>query len=141
MDRERTQGHATQLAKLFAGFPSGQHSKANPDIAAAYLTAIEIHSVRAVALAVSRFLRGDVPNHNKAFLPSAPQLAEQCHVQEAVVRREENPRRAIASKQPPRHELTDRERRAMQRKLELLGKQLATGLTANWSQAPSKEPS
>ena len=64
------------ILKLMRGFPSSQSSISEGTIAA-YMEALEKYPVEAIGQAVNRYLSGDVPGQNRAFLPTAAELASQ----------------------------------------------------------------
>lgn len=59
---------------LFSAFPTAQRSDEHL-AAQTYLAVLEPYRLEAVARSVQQFITGKVPNHNRAFAPSAAELA------------------------------------------------------------------
>jgi hypothetical protein len=73
------------IAMLLAAFSSKRDS--SPESGArAYLMAVDDFSNDAIRAAVSRFVKGTIPNRNHAFVPSAPELAIECRLQTMALR-------------------------------------------------------
>ncbi len=82
---------------LFGAYPSMQ--SARPETLDAYMVATDDFLSEALARACTRFIRGEVPDHSNAFMPTGPELAAQCRVFDGVLRSIE------ASKEAPRYKL------------------------------------
>ena len=84
MGNERTTVEALIL-NMMRGFPSSQGS-VTEGVLASYVSACEGMSTEAVHHACRRFLIGDVPGHNNAFMPTAAELSEQVKIFDGVLR-------------------------------------------------------
>lgn len=82
-DDAETKRRLEWVSTLLAGFGA---SGGSPVAAArAYMLAIDDTSTGALQAAVERFLKGQVPNRNNAFAPSAAELSVECRLQERAI--------------------------------------------------------
>lgn len=93
------------LRALFEAFPADRGDGVGA--AATYLIAVEGFSMQAISMAVKRFIKGQVPQHDMRFLPTPPQVATVVRHCEYLISPPE-PRKALPA--PGQHEPTEAER-------------------------------
>ena len=76
------------LATMFRAFPSS--SNITEDNVAPFMMAIEDFDLSAIEAAAKAFIKGDVKGRNASFAPSAPELANECRIQQDRMRWQEN---------------------------------------------------
>lgn len=76
------------LATMFRAFPSS--SNITEDNVAPFMMAIEDFDLSAIEAAAKAFIKGDVKGRNASFAPSAPELANECRVQQDRLRWQES---------------------------------------------------
>ena len=114
------------LKALFASFP--MQDKADPEAAAmAYAFAIDGVKPDAVADAVKRFIRGEVPTHDGRFMPTPAELAKEARARAEIAHyvalAEQRQTKALPKPEP---EFSDEHRRMMRDKLRSLSASLST---------------
>lgn len=67
---------ARLISPLFLTFPGSVDPETAKGRIAVYYIALEDFSVSIIKQAVTDFIKGNVPEHDKRFMPTAPQLAE-----------------------------------------------------------------
>lgn len=73
------------IVQLLEGYLSSASSVTEATIAS-YVAATEEYELEALRQACQRFNKGDVPGHNNAFPPSAPELAEQARLFDGILK-------------------------------------------------------
>lgn len=77
------------IGLMLKAFPSSQ-SNTSADMVQAYIMAIDDYDLYAVVAACKAFIKGDVKGRNASFAPSAPELANECRIQQDRLRWQEN---------------------------------------------------
>ena len=90
---------------------------ASDDAVRAYVTATEDCSLQALEEGVKRFIKGKVPGHNTAFVPSAAALAAECDLQERALAARKHLASLPKVEPVPQIEYSAEHRREMQRRL------------------------